>query len=79
MVVRYLPMCQNLISKIQVDRCLGGATIQFNSESITFIPGEKLRQKLLENRSYVGEENFIIKAKLNEDRLYATDSTYMSR
>ena len=41
-------LSQNLLSTPKIDRCLGGATIQFSSRSVTFIPNENQKHMLNE-------------------------------
>ena len=72
-------LSQNLLSIPQIDRCLGGATIQFSSRSVTFIPDENQKHFLKEICENVSKENMIMDAKLNVDGLYAADTSHMSK
>ena len=70
---------QNLLSTPQIDKYLGGATIQYSSRSVTFIPDENQKQMLNEICGSVGNKNMIMDAKLNSDGLYAADTSYLSK
>ena len=56
---------QNLLSIPQIDRCMGVATIQFASRSVTFIPSRNFKKLLSEICKNVRKENIFVDAKLN--------------
>ena len=58
-------LIQNILSTPQIDKCLGGATIQYASLPVTFIPDENQKHLLNEICEGVRKEIIIIDAKLN--------------
>ena len=58
---------------------MGGATIQFASRSVTFIPDDNKKHMLNKICDGVKKEDMIIDARLNNDDLYSANASYLSK